>query len=74
MRMLVVHPGAPPFRLETSGFEAGVHVAACAACEVRDRCRGLRPDYLAVHGEGVARAVRVGDAGGEGGLVGPPRK
>jgi len=51
MKLVVVNPGGPAFRLETSRIEQGVYVAACETCAARPWCHGMRADYLAVHGE-----------------------
>ena len=48
------------FELADSKLTPGVHVPACEGCPDRARCRGLRPDYLAVFGdEEIARARGV---------------
>ena len=49
-RLLVVTPGNEPFRAEESPMEGGVFLTGCAACAWRQRCLGLRADYLKVHG------------------------
>ena len=49
-RLLVVTPGSEPFRAEESPMEGGVYLPSCAACAWRQRCLGLRADYLKVHG------------------------
>ena len=48
-RLLVVTPGNEPFLAEESPMEGGVYLPGCAACSWRQRCLGLRADYLAVH-------------------------
>ena len=51
MRLLVVTPGgAEPFMAEASPMEGGVYLDGCARCSWRERCLGLRADYLALHG------------------------
>ncbi len=36
----------------------GAYVPACEGCEAKGACRGLRPDYLARHGDGAVAAAR----------------
>lgn len=49
-RLLVVTPGNDSFMAEESPMEGGVYVDACAGCSWRERCLGLRADYLQLHG------------------------
>ena len=57
LAMTVVDPGGHAFALESSPFEGGARVAACASCAARDACGGPRADYLALHGAGEFRAL-----------------
>lgn len=57
MDLHVLNPGGQAFALHDSAMERGVHVAGCDGCAVRGPCRGLRPDYVAIHGASEARAV-----------------
>jgi len=50
LALTVVDPGDHAFGLESSPFEGGARVEACASCAVRDRCAGPRADYLTLHG------------------------
>jgi hypothetical protein len=49
--LAVALPGGERFRAETSPMEGGTYLAGCAGCRARADCLGLRPDYLAVHGD-----------------------
>jgi MoaA/NifB/PqqE/SkfB family radical SAM enzyme len=62
----VRHPGADrvrvvtpreTFELKQSRLTGGHHPAACEGCIHRERCPGLRADYVAVHGDGEVAAV-----------------
>ena len=55
--LLVVGPDARPFPLETSPFEGGAYLPACAGCNARPSCGGPRADYLAVHGDAEFAAL-----------------
>jgi hypothetical protein len=57
MELVVVNPGGKTFASETSAIELGVHMAVCQTCAVRSFCRGMRSDYLSVHGESEFRAL-----------------
>lgn len=57
LAMTVVDPGGHAFALESSPFEGGARVEACASCAARDACGGPRADYLALHGAGEFRAL-----------------
>lgn len=57
LAMTVVDPGGHAFALESSPFEGGARVGACASCAARDACGGPRADYLALHGAGEFRAL-----------------
>jgi cyclic pyranopterin phosphate synthase len=46
------------FELEASKITPQVQVPACAECPERQRCRGLRPDYLARYGDEEIAAAR----------------
>lgn len=46
--LVVVTPGARPFRCEESPIEGGTYLEACQSCSARPGCLGLRADYLAV--------------------------
>jgi cyclic pyranopterin phosphate synthase len=48
--LTVVNPGGHAFDLESSPIEGGVYVDACSGCAARPHCRGLRTDYIALHG------------------------
>lgn len=61
MELFVANPNDRGFYLHDSPMERGVHVEACGSCAVRNVCRGLRPDYMAVHGTSEARPVREED-------------
>lgn len=60
--LLVANPGGRAFRLEESPIEGGTYLARCGGCSARASCGGLRPDYLALHGDAefvpVASTVR----------------
>jgi cyclic pyranopterin phosphate synthase len=45
------------FDLADSKLAGGVKPAACAACRWFDHCPGLRPDYIARHGDREPKAV-----------------
>ncbi|EYF00762.1 radical SAM protein [Chondromyces apiculatus] len=45
------------FDLKDSRLAGGVKPEGCVGCQHFGRCPGLRPDYIAVHGEGEVRAV-----------------
>jgi MoaA/NifB/PqqE/SkfB family radical SAM enzyme len=62
----VRHPGADEvtvvtpdgtFALRDSRLAGGVHVEACRGCRFEASCPGLRPDYVALHGDGEPRRV-----------------
>lgn len=55
-RVRVVTPEAT-FELKDSRLAGRVHVPACEGCPYEQICPGVRPDYLAVYGDGeIARA------------------
>lgn len=64
MDLFVANPGGHAFALHDSPMEQGQWVDACATCAVRGPCRGLRPDYLAVHGPGDARPLSEAEIAG----------
>jgi cyclic pyranopterin phosphate synthase len=41
------------FDLAASRLGGGVKPAGCVGCPWYDRCPGLRPDYVAVHGDAL---------------------
>jgi hypothetical protein len=51
LRLLVADPGGFSFMLEESPFEGGVYLDRCDLCIWKDRCDGLRQDYLDTHGD-----------------------
>jgi len=55
-RVMVVSPEAT-FELKDSRLAGQTHVAACEGCRFREVCPGVRPDYLARHGEAELKAV-----------------
>jgi cyclic pyranopterin phosphate synthase len=55
--LTVVNPGGHAFDLEASPIEGGVYVDACSDCSARSRCRGLRADYIALHGANEVRRI-----------------
>jgi MoaA/NifB/PqqE/SkfB family radical SAM enzyme len=57
LAMTVVDPGDHSFALESSPFEGGARVEACASCVARDRCAGPRADYLTLHGAAEFHAL-----------------
>jgi MoaA/NifB/PqqE/SkfB family radical SAM enzyme len=59
--MIIVDASGRSFPLESSPFEGGARVDACASCGVRDRCRGPRADYLRIHGPGEIHALPSAD-------------
>jgi hypothetical protein len=59
--LLVVGPDAKPFPLESSPFEGGAYVPACARCAARPQCGGPRADYRAIHGDAEFAALPVFD-------------
>jgi len=48
--LLVVTPGGDGFRAEESPMEGGEFLPGCGRCSWRERCIGLRRDYLELHG------------------------
>ena len=56
-RVMVVTPD-DVFELSGSKLTPQVHVPACDGCPDRDRCRGLRPDYLERYGDAEVAAAR----------------
>lgn len=64
MGLYVVNPDGRGFYLHDSAMEQGHWVDACEGCAVKGSCRGLRPDYIAVHGDANARAVTAAEAAG----------
>lgn len=56
----VQNPGGYGFRLEESSMEGGTYLPGCGGCRWRSKCRGLRADYLRVHG---AEAFRPNGTG-----------
>jgi MoaA/NifB/PqqE/SkfB family radical SAM enzyme len=50
LALTVINPDGRAFPLETSPFEGGAPVPACATCSAHSVCRGPRADYLALHG------------------------
>jgi hypothetical protein len=57
LELLVVPPGAPPFRAETSPMEGGAYLEGCARCAARAGCLGPRADYLRLHGPEAFRPL-----------------
>ncbi|HAN32770.1 MAG TPA: hypothetical protein DCQ06_14345 [Myxococcales bacterium] len=57
MELAVVNPGSPPFMLETSSIEQGIYVDECEGCALRPVCRGMRSDYLDLHGVDELQAI-----------------
>jgi molybdenum cofactor biosynthesis enzyme MoaA len=57
LEMTVVDAGGNAFPLESSLFEGGAFVEACASCSARGRCSGPRADYLRIHGTGEFHAL-----------------
>jgi len=55
MELFVVNPGGQAFYLHESQMEQASWVEACKTCAARGPCRGVRPDYLAIHGDGEAK-------------------
>ena len=51
LALTVVNPGGHSFSLESSPIEGGAFLPTCERCALRTRCRGLRADYLAIHGD-----------------------
>lgn len=66
-RVMVVTPD-DVFELAGSKLTPQVHVPACEGCPERDRCRGLRPDYLERYGD-----AEVAEARGQAPSVRPVR-
>ena len=56
-RVVVVTPEAT-FALKDSRLAGRVKVPACAGCPFEQVCPGIRPDYLAVFGDGEIAAAR----------------
>lgn len=53
---LIVHDASGRrFRLEHSTIEGGAWSPRCDGCLLRERCNGVRADYLARHGDGELR-------------------
>jgi MoaA/NifB/PqqE/SkfB family radical SAM enzyme len=61
LAMTVVDAGGHSFPLESSPFEGGARVEACASCVARDRCGGPRADYVRIHGAGEFRTLSTGE-------------
>jgi hypothetical protein len=61
LAITVVDAGGHSFPLESSPFEGGARVEACASCAARDRCGGPRADYVGIHGAGEFRALSPAD-------------
>jgi cyclic pyranopterin phosphate synthase len=57
LAMRVVNPGGHAFALEQSPIEGGTYLPRCSECALRSRCRGIRQDYLAIHGDAEFRPV-----------------
>ena len=57
LSMTVLDAGGSAFPLESSPFEGGAPVEACASCAARARCSGPRADYRRLHGDGEFRAL-----------------
>ena len=55
LNMLVSNPGGFAFKLEASPIEGGHYLPRCDGCKYRPRCRGLRADYLRLHGDAEFR-------------------
>lgn len=55
MGLFIANPGGHAFYLHESQMEQASWVDACKDCAVRGPCRGVRPDYLAIHGGDEAR-------------------
>lgn len=49
-KLSVITPGSQPFAAEESPMEGGVYLEACADCDLRSGCLGLRKDYLELFG------------------------
>lgn len=64
MGLYVVNPDSRGFYLHDSPMEQGCWVDACQTCAVKGPCRGLRPDYIGVHGDKEARPVTASEAAG----------
>lgn len=58
LRLLVADPGGHNFMLEESPFEGGVYLERCDECIWKERCDGLRGDYLDVHGDAEFQPIR----------------
>lgn len=56
-RVMVVTPEAT-FELSESKLTPQVHVPACEGCPDRERCRGVRPDYLERYGDAEIASAR----------------
>ncbi len=57
LSLTVCNPGGHEFALEDSPIEGGRFLASCASCARRPGCRGLRDDYIAIHGDGEFRPI-----------------
>jgi MoaA/NifB/PqqE/SkfB family radical SAM enzyme len=57
LALTIVNPDGRAFPLESSTFEGGARVPACASCSAKDRCGGPRADYLSIHGEAEFAAL-----------------
>lgn len=64
MELFVVNPGGNTFMLETSSIEHGEYVDRCGRCAARPHCRGMRPDYLELHGDDELRALSAEEIAG----------
>ncbi len=51
--MVIANPGGDAFRLEESPIEGGTYLPRCAECSARERCGGLRAEYLKLHGDAL---------------------
>lgn len=64
MSLVVVQPDGRAFAMETSAYEQGVYPITCEACAARSSCRGLRRDYIRLHGDTEASALTARDIAG----------
>jgi MoaA/NifB/PqqE/SkfB family radical SAM enzyme len=64
MALVVVQPDGRAFAMETSAYEQGIYPAVCEACAARPYCRGLRSDYIGLHGDREANALTEVDLAG----------
>lgn len=57
LKLLVANPGGFRFMLEESPIEGGQYLPGCAECGLRQRCGGIRTEYLDLYGPAEFRPL-----------------